>query len=54
MALTVLSIRETGTTANLLAPIIINLQNRKAVQAVMQEACYSHQHALEAMEAAAC
>ena len=34
LCLTVLSIRETGPTANLLAPIVVNLRNRKAVQAV--------------------
>jgi flagellar assembly factor FliW len=44
--LTVLSIRETGPTANLLAPLVVNLRTRKAVQAVAQEAGYSHQHAL--------
>jgi flagellar assembly factor FliW len=46
MALTVVSIRETGPTANLLAPVIVNLRNRKCVQAVAQEAGYSHQHAI--------
>ena len=44
MALTVVSIHETGPTANLLAPVLVNLRNRKAVQAVAQEAGYSHQH----------
>src|SRR6478609_12065454 len=32
--LTVLSIREAGPTANLLAPIVINLKTRRAVQAI--------------------
>jgi flagellar assembly factor FliW len=54
LALAVLSIRETGTTANLLAPVVINVRTRTAVQAVMQETCYSHQYPLEAMEATAC
>ena len=53
--LTVLSLREAGPTANLLAPVIVNLKNLKAVQAVAQEGNYSHQHPLEAQEmAAAC
>ena len=34
LCLTVLSIRETGPTANLLAPMVVNLHNRKAVQAM--------------------
>ena len=51
----VLSLRESGTTANLLAPVIVNLKNLKAVQAVAQEGGYSHQHPLPAGEmAAAC
>jgi flagellar assembly factor FliW len=35
-----------GFTANLLAPVIINLQTRSAVQAVRSDALYSHQHPL--------
>lgn len=46
LALTVVSIRETGPTANLLAPVLVNLKNRKAVQAVAQEPGYSHQHVI--------
>ncbi|HTS66642.1 MAG TPA: flagellar assembly protein FliW [Candidatus Acidoferrales bacterium] len=46
MALTVVSIHETGPTANLLAPVVVNLRNRRAVQAVTQEPGYSHQHAI--------
>ena len=46
LCLSVLSIRETGPTANLLAPIVVNLRNRKAVQAVAPESDYSHQFAL--------
>ena len=51
--LAVVAIRETGVTANLLAPVIVNLRNLKAVQAVAQEGGYSHQHALTVGEAAA-
>ena len=46
LALTVVSIRETGPTANLLAPVLVNLRNRKALQAVSEEPGYSHQHAI--------
>jgi flagellar assembly factor FliW len=48
VALAVLSIREAGTTANLLAPVVVNPRNLKAVQAVAQESGYSHQHVLTA------
>lgn len=34
-------------TANLLAPVVVNLGNRHAVQAVQVESGYSHQHRLE-------
>jgi len=51
LCLTVLSIREAGPTANLLAPIVVNLRNRKAVQAVAPESDYSHQFALMPQEA---
>jgi len=54
LCLTVVSVRETGPTANLLAPIVVNLQNRKAVQAVSPESDYSHQHALMPEEASVC
>ena len=47
LCLVVLSTRESGPTANLLAPVVINLRNRKAVQAVSVAPGYSHQHALE-------
>jgi flagellar assembly factor FliW len=54
LCLTVVSVRETGPTANLLAPIVVNLRNRKAVQAVSPESDYSHQHALMPEEASVC
>ncbi len=54
VCLTVISVRETGPTANLLAPIVVNLRNRKAVQAVSQEPDYSHQFALMPQEAEVC
>lgn len=52
--LTVLSIRETGPTANLLASIVINLKTRRAVQAIAPEGGYSHQYELMPEESAVC
>jgi flagellar assembly factor FliW len=52
LCLAVLSIRETGPTANLLAPVVINPKACRAVQAVAEGGGYSHQHALEPLEAA--
>ncbi|HEX3745568.1 MAG TPA: flagellar assembly protein FliW [Bryobacteraceae bacterium] len=54
LCLAVLSIRPAGATANLLAPVVVNLKNYKAVQAVSAESGYSHQHALFPEEVAAC
>jgi flagellar assembly factor FliW len=50
----VISIREGDSTANLLAPVVVNLRNNKAVQAVASESGYSHQHALVPQETAVC
>jgi flagellar assembly factor FliW len=52
--LTVIAIRESGPTANLLAPVLINLKNRKAVQAIAPDSDYSHQYELMPEEAAVC
>ena len=52
--LTVLSMRETGPTANLLAPIVINLKTRRAVQAIAPESAYSHQYELMPEESPVC
>jgi flagellar assembly factor FliW len=52
--LSVLSIRESGPTANLLAPIVINLKTRRAVQAIASEGDYSHQFELMPQESAVC
>jgi flagellar assembly factor FliW len=54
ICLTVLSVRESGPTANLLAPIVVNLLNRRAVQAVAPESEYSHQFDLMPQEASVC
>jgi len=52
--LTVLAMREAGPTANLLAPIVINLKTRRAVQAIAPESEYSHQYELMPQESAVC
>ena len=45
LCLTILTIRpDQPTTANLMAPIVINLTTRRAMQVVSAEASYSHQH----------
>ncbi len=54
LCLAMLSVRKTGVTANLLAPVLVNLKNYKAVQAVSPESGYSHQHLLFSQEAAPC
>jgi len=45
LCVAVLSIREDGPTLNLLAPVVVNLRNRIAVQAVCPDSG-SHQHPL--------
>jgi len=52
--LAVLSMREAGPTANLLAPIVINLKTRRAVQAIAAHSDYSHQFELMPQEPAVC
>jgi flagellar assembly factor FliW len=51
LCLALLSIREAGVTANLMAPVVVSLETRRAVQAVCTTGRYSHQHAVEASEA---
>ncbi len=47
VVLTLLSIREdAATTANLMAPLVINLANRRALQAIRCDAVYSHEQML--------
>lgn len=41
-------------TANLMSPLVVNLHNRQAVQAVPEEVVYSHRFRLAAAELAAC
>ena len=54
LCLTVLAIRENGPTANLLAPVVVNLSNRKAVQAVAADSSYPLQHVLLPEEVPVC
>jgi len=53
-ALAVVSMRESGPTVNLLAPLVINLRSLVAVQAVMRESAYSHRHVLGEPAEAVC
>jgi flagellar assembly factor FliW len=46
LCLAVICIRERGPTANLLAPVVVNLRNRQSVQAVAPSSRYSHRHPL--------
>jgi flagellar assembly factor FliW len=46
--------RNTAPTANLLAPVVVNLGNLKAVQAIAPDSSYSHQHVLAPAEALTC
>lgn len=50
LELALLSATDEGNlTANLLAPIVIDLATRRAVQAVRGDARYSHQHPVEVL-----
>ncbi len=52
--LIVISLQETGPTANLLAPIVVNVGTLRAVQAIAPESGYSHHHPLLPQETVAC
>jgi flagellar assembly factor FliW len=54
LCLTVLSLQESGPTANLLAPLVVNISNLKGVQAIAPESDYSHQHALLPQKTVVC
>jgi flagellar assembly factor FliW len=54
LCLTVVSMKEDGPTANLLAPVVVNVRSLKAVQAISPDSRYSHQHALLPQEIAVC
>ena len=40
--------KDAPATANLIAPLVINLRTRQAVQAIVCEGDYSHQHVFPA------
>lgn len=46
LCLGIMSAAEGGMTANLLAPVVVNLKTRVGVQAVRNDGVYSHRHAL--------
>ncbi|MCC6861504.1 MAG: flagellar assembly protein FliW [Bryobacterales bacterium] len=47
LCLAILSLNENRPpTANLLAPVVVNLKTRRALQAVRPDSAYSHQHPL--------
>ena len=54
LCLTVLSMKEDGPTANLLAPVVVNVRSLRAVQAISPDSTYSHQHVLLPQETAVC
>jgi flagellar assembly factor FliW len=54
VCLTILALQENGPTANLLAPIVMNIGNFKAIQAILPDSDYSHEHRLSPQETAVC
>ena len=50
LCLAILSFDEGALTANLLAPVVVNLHNGVCVQAVRADARYSHRHRLGVAE----
>lgn len=51
LCLAILTLHKDGpTTANLIAPLVINLRTREAVQALILDSEYSHQHVFPATE----
>jgi flagellar assembly factor FliW len=43
-----------SATANLMAPIVVNLKTRRALQAIRQDSVYSHQHPVPRFMEQAC
>jgi flagellar assembly factor FliW len=55
LVLAILSLAEDATpTLNLLGPIVVNLRNRRAVQAVQTEGRYSHREPVDAAQESVC
>jgi flagellar assembly factor FliW len=43
-----------STTANLMAPIVVNLKTRRGLQAIRQDSIYSHQYPIARVREKAC
>jgi flagellar assembly factor FliW len=43
-----------SATVNLMAPIVVNLKTRRALQAIRQDSVYSHQHPVPRVKEKAC
>ncbi|MBI4874661.1 MAG: flagellar assembly protein FliW [Acidobacteria bacterium] len=54
LCLAILTIAGDRVTANLMAPVVVNLGNLLAIQAVAPSARYSHQHPVNPLRGAAC
>ncbi|MFB3825894.1 MAG: flagellar assembly protein FliW [Bryobacteraceae bacterium] len=54
MCLAVVTADESGVSANLLAPLVVNLANRRGVQAIQAGSGYSHRQRLAAVETPVC
>ena len=54
LCLAILTISEKDVTANLLAPIVVNLRSGRAVQAVAPALQYSHRHPVRQSQEALC
>lgn len=54
LCLAIVTVAETGITANLLAPLVINTRNLRGAQAIAPSRGYSHQHPLGEAEEAPC
>lgn len=54
VCLTILALQENGPTANLLAPVVVNIRNFKAIQAIVPDSDYSYEHKLLPQETAVC
>jgi flagellar assembly factor FliW len=51
MCLAILTVPKEGpVTANLLAPVVVNLATRVAVQAVRADTMYSHRHPIATLQ----
>ena len=53
LCLVLLTARPDGATANLLAPVVVNLKSRSALQCLNVRGTWSHQHALDSGREAA-